>query len=107
MQEPTRSKCRNRACLESLPQRGCRASSLSSVRLRSFTEMDQSATTSIDRKMMTRCIELSRTAGRLGEFPFAALVWVGGTVIAEGVNHVIREADVTRHAELIAISETP
>src|SRR5947208_3328447 len=67
--------------------------------------MDQSATTSIDRKMMTRCIELSRTAGRLGEFPFAALVCVGDTVIAEGVNHVVREADVTRHAELIAISE--
>ncbi len=67
--------------------------------------MDQFTHQAIDLKMMARCIELSRTAGKLGEFPFAALICQNEDIIVEATNRVAREADVTRHAELVAISE--
>jgi tRNA(adenine34) deaminase len=67
--------------------------------------MDQWAADVLDRRMMRRCIELSRMAVREGEFPFAALVFANdGTVIAEATNRVARDKDVTRHAELLAVS---
>jgi tRNA(adenine34) deaminase len=59
----------------------------------------------IDAAMMQRCIRLSATAALHGEFPFAALICRNGEVIAETINRVVRSADVTRHAELIAVSE--
>lgn len=64
--------------------------------------MDQSAT---DRAMMQRCIQLSATATEHGEFPFACVICDGDRVIAEATNRVRREGDVTRHAELVAISD--
>jgi len=67
--------------------------------------MEQFAISSIDLEMMERCIELSKGVGKLGEFPFAALVCKGGSIISQATNHVAREADVTRHAELLAVSE--
>jgi tRNA(adenine34) deaminase len=67
--------------------------------------MDQMTHQAIDLKMMARCIELSRTARKLGEFPFAAIITHNDDVIVESVNRVAREADVTRHAEIVAISE--
>ena len=62
---------------------------------------DQPAT---DRAMMRRCIELSASAGAGGELPFACVICDGDRVVAETVNCVRRERDVTRHAELVAIS---
>jgi tRNA(adenine34) deaminase len=59
----------------------------------------------IDLKMMERCIELSKTAGAYGELPFASLVCRGDVVVSEAINHVDRDTDVTRHAELMAVSE--
>jgi len=67
--------------------------------------MDSSVITAIDVEMMTRCIALSRFAGTQGELPFAALVCKGGRTISEATNRVARDADVTRHAELLAVSE--
>ena len=67
--------------------------------------MDQQAHKAIDRKMMARCIELSKSARKLGEFPFAALICRKDEVIVEAINRVARDADVTRHAEIVAISE--
>jgi tRNA(adenine34) deaminase len=61
--------------------------------------------TAIDAMMMARCIRLSATAIARGEFPFAAVVAEGDRVVAETTNAVVRSADVTRHAELIAVSE--
>lgn len=71
--------------------------------------MDGSIRTSIDpdhmdQKFMQRCIELSKIAARDGEFPFACVIVRDGEVIAEATNHVIRDGDVTRHAELVAVS---
>ena len=55
-------------------------------------------------KLMARCIELSRLASAAGEIPFAARTGRGEEIVAEATNRVVRDADVTRHAELLAIS---
>jgi tRNA(adenine34) deaminase len=67
--------------------------------------MDRLIVSDIDLRMMERCIELSRTASPDGEFPFASLVCQGEVVVSEAINEVYRETDVTRHAELMAVSE--
>jgi tRNA(adenine34) deaminase len=65
-------------------------------------EIDQAE---LDKEMMRRCIRLSVIAAERGEFPFASIICHGDRVIAEATNQVARHADVTRHAELLAISE--
>src|SRR5262245_19330020 len=60
--------------------------------------------TEIDRVMMQRCIELSARAVAERELPFACVICRDGEVIAEATNRVMRDGDVTRHAELLAIS---
>ncbi len=68
--------------------------------------MDQFTIEAIDLQMMRRCIELSTKAAAEGEFPFASLISLrDGTVIAEATNRVMRDRDVTRHAELLAVAE--
>jgi tRNA(adenine34) deaminase len=59
----------------------------------------------LDERLMARCVELSRSAGQAGEIPFAAIVTRGDEIIAEATNRVVRDGDITRHAELLAISE--
>ncbi len=58
----------------------------------------------IDRLMMTRCIELSKSSGRSGEYPYGAVICRHGKIVAESINRVSHEHDVTRHAEIVAIS---
>ena len=58
----------------------------------------------IDRRMMTRCIELSKSSGESGEYPYAAVICRDGKIVAESPNRVSHEHDVTRHAEIVAIS---
>jgi len=55
--------------------------------------------------MMERCLELARQGVKQGELPFGAVIAFRGQVIAEATNHVSSECDVTRHAELVALSE--
>ena len=64
---------------------------------------EAASTNSIDHAMMRRCIEVSRETPK-GELPFAALVSQDGRVLAESNNSVVRDCDVSRHAELIALS---
>lgn len=64
--------------------------------------LDQKA---LDVAMMQRCIRHSAVAAKRGEFPFAALVCDGGEVVVETTNQVVQFGDVTRHAELVAVSE--
>lgn len=61
--------------------------------------------TAIDETMMRRCIELSAVATTCGEFPFSSLICAGSEIIAEATNRVAQDRDVTRHAELLAISQ--
>lgn len=67
--------------------------------------MDQMTNEAVDARMMARCIELARAGADAGEFPFAAIICRDGVVIAETSNRVASEGDVTRHAEIVAISQ--
>lgn len=58
-----------------------------------------------DRAMMERCIALSRKSGQAGEYPYGAVITRGDEVVAESINRVQRDGDVTRHAEVATISE--
>jgi tRNA(adenine34) deaminase len=69
--------------------------------------MDANASTrdAIDRCMMARCIELSRTGAEAGELPFGSLIARGAEILAESANQAAREGDVSRHAEIVAIAQ--
>jgi tRNA(adenine34) deaminase len=58
----------------------------------------------IDKAMMMRCIELSSIAAGEGEYPFGTVVALDGKIVAEAINSTVREGDVSRHAEVIALS---
>ena len=57
-----------------------------------------------DRKMMAQCIALSRASGEAGEYPYGAIISRGGEIIASSINRVRQDGDITRHAEVVAIS---
>src|SRR2546423_11862395 len=59
----------------------------------------------VDRNMMQRCIALSVRSGREGEYPYGVVICGDGNAVAESINRVAHEHDVTRHAEVVAISE--
>jgi len=58
----------------------------------------------VDRLMMTHCIALSKESGKAGEYPYAAVVCCDGVIVAQSINRVAHDRDVTRHAEVVAIS---
>jgi tRNA(adenine34) deaminase len=57
-----------------------------------------------DRTMMLRAIALSKESGTAGEYPYGVLICRAGKVVAESINRVKHDSDVTRHAEVVAIS---
>lgn len=59
----------------------------------------------VDRAMMQRCIALATRATDFGEYPYAAVICRGSEVVCGSMNAVRRDQDVTRHAEVVAISE--
>jgi tRNA(adenine34) deaminase len=59
----------------------------------------------IDKEMMARCVELSRIGVAKGEHPFGTVIARDGQILAEAINHTVRDGDVTRHAEVIALSQ--
>jgi len=58
----------------------------------------------VDRQMMARAIALARESGAAGEYPYGAVIARGDSVVAESINRVTLDRDVTRHAEVVAIS---
>jgi tRNA(adenine34) deaminase len=66
--------------------------------------MSMSDSEASDAIMMHRCIALAQSAGRSGEYPFAAVIARRGEFICESLNMVKVERDVTRHAEMVAIT---
>jgi tRNA(adenine34) deaminase len=64
--------------------------------------MDADAT---DRLMMMHCIALSKASGEAGEYPYAAVICRNGVIVAESINMVVHDGDVTRHAEVAALSQ--
>ena len=57
-----------------------------------------------DADMMRRAIALAVRSGEEGEYPYGVVVARDGEVVAESINRVAHERDVTRHAEVVAIS---
>jgi tRNA(adenine34) deaminase len=57
-----------------------------------------------DRKFMRRCIELSVQSGESGEYPYGVIIIRDGAIVCESINRVATDRDVTRHAEVVAIS---
>jgi tRNA(adenine34) deaminase len=84
-------------------------SELSWSRLRSGREstdnIPASGSETTDDAMMLRCIELSHVAVGKGEYPFGTVIARDGEVVAEAINRTVRQRDVTRHAEVIALSQ--
>jgi tRNA(adenine34) deaminase len=59
----------------------------------------------LDREMMMRCIAVSVRSGEEGEYPYGVVICQAGKVLVESTNRVAHEHDVTRHAEVVAISQ--
>ena len=57
-----------------------------------------------DLQLMRRCIALAKSGRSDGEYPFAAVVGRYGEFVCEASNMVRRASDVTRHAEMVALS---
>ena len=66
---------------------------------------DFSAREVVDRRMMGRCIELSRIGAAAGERPFGSVVARGAEILGESTNRTECEGDVSRHAEIVAIAQ--
>jgi tRNA(adenine34) deaminase len=58
-----------------------------------------------DREMMTRCIALAVRSGQEGEYPYGVVICRPDGIVAQSINRVAHEHDVTRHAEVVAISQ--
>jgi tRNA(adenine34) deaminase len=56
-----------------------------------------------DRLWMARALEAARAAAVRGEVPIGALLVRGGTLLAEGHNRTVADADPTAHAEMVAL----
>jgi tRNA(adenine34) deaminase len=65
--------------------------------------MDEASLKIHDREMMSRAIALSTESGKAGEYPYGVVICRGATVVAESINRVKHDGDVTRHAEIVAI----
>jgi tRNA(adenine34) deaminase len=61
-------------------------------------------TSPFDTAMMQRAIALSVRSGEEGEYPYGVVIACDGKTVAESINRVKHEHDVTRHAEVVAIS---
>jgi tRNA(adenine34) deaminase len=62
------------------------------------------STESLDRLMMMHCIALAKASGKRGEYPYAAVICRDGVIVAESINRVTCDRDITRHAEVVTIS---
>jgi tRNA(adenine34) deaminase len=76
-----------------------------SIRMDQLTPMGRPEACLRELQMMERCLELAQRGADKGELPFGAVIVSRGQVVAEATNCVSSERDVTRHAELVALSE--
>jgi tRNA(adenine34) deaminase len=67
--------------------------------------MSRRNTEAIDADMMRRCLALSKSSGKQGEYPYAAVICRNGKFVCESINRVAHDEDVTQHAEVVALSE--
>lgn len=57
----------------------------------------------VDRLGMEAALEEARIAARLGEVPVGAAIVIDREVVASAHNETVAQADLTKHAELLAI----
>lgn len=57
----------------------------------------------VDLALMQRALALAAEAGAAGEVPVGAVAARDGEVLGEGANRVIRDADPSAHAEIVAL----
>lgn len=69
------------------------------------SSLGDTSVAALDRAMMQRCIALGLRSGKLGEYPYGAVICRGGEFVCESINPVTRDGDVTHHAEMVAISD--
>ncbi len=58
-----------------------------------------------DERMMRRCFDLAIESARQGGYPFGAIIAKDGRIVVEAINRTAKDRDVTRHAEVVALSE--
>jgi tRNA(adenine34) deaminase len=58
---------------------------------------------SIDRRWMSRALELARAGASAGEVPVGAIIVHDGQLLGDGHNRTVGEVDPTMHAEVVAI----
>lgn len=58
-----------------------------------------------DAELLTLALDEARAAASAGEVPVGAIVVENGAVVGRGQNRVIRDADPTAHAEVVALRE--
>ena len=66
--------------------------------------MDGARVEQCDWRMMTRAITLSKESGEAGEYPYGVLICRGDAVVAQSINRVKYDSNLTRHAQVVAIS---
>jgi tRNA(adenine34) deaminase len=59
----------------------------------------------LDHTMMRRCIACAREGVSAGEYPFACVIARGEEVVCTASNRTKRDGDVTRHAEMVAMTQ--
>jgi tRNA(adenine34) deaminase len=66
---------------------------------------EEPGTVATDEEAMRRCFDVAFESARRGGYPIAAVVTRRGRIVAEAVNRVSHDRDVTRHAEIVALAE--
>jgi tRNA(adenine34) deaminase len=79
----------------------CRLVICLAAKVSAMTNQD---TVASDMALMRRCIALAQSAGSRKEYPFAAVIGRRGEFVCESLNMVRHDQDITRHAEMVAIS---
>ena len=60
--------------------------------------------TAVDEAMMRRCFALGLKSVEQGEYPYGSVILRNGEILTEATNRVAHDLDITRHAEIVAIS---
>jgi tRNA(adenine34) deaminase len=67
--------------------------------------MDATQARDVDETMMRRCFALGVKSAEQGEYPYGSVIVRNGEILAEATNRVARDLDITRHAEIVAMSQ--
>ena len=58
-----------------------------------------------DERMMRRCFDLGAESARQGGYPYGAVIAKRNRIVAEAINRTVNDRDITRHAEIVVLTE--